>query len=400
MSMPGGDVVRLSSLVLQLPGYSLLRNEQRKERCKQRGQKIFDFGLGDPLEPTPAFIGKALAEAIPDISQYPSAVGGLPLRKAFCQWMLRRCGVDLHPNLQVISSNGSKEAIFHVPFLLANPLSPRRVIVYPDPGFPVYKSGTMLAGLVGYPVTLDPLKQYVFDPDQIPPELLPEVAAVWVSYPHNPTGACISLEQMHRIYQWALRHHIVLLSDECYLDMFFPGSQPPHSFLEVSKANQFKNVLAFHTLSKRSGMTGYRSGCVAGDSELIGAYAKLRPHIGLGTPEFVQAAATAAWQDDVHVQERSHVFAHKRKLVDAFLTQHKFEFIESQATFYVWLKAPPSYPSAEDYCQWLADETGIIATPGDALGTTTSQWLRLALVPTSQAIEECLKLWNQALSKT
>lgn len=377
----------------QLSTYSLLRNETRKASLRDRGKEVFDFGLGDPLEETPSFIRQALVDALPKVSQYPSSQGSLAFREACAGWASRRFGVTLDPAF-VLSTNGSKEAIFHAPQVLLNAASSRRVVVAPDPGFPVYRSATLLAGGVEYEVPLRPERGYVFDPEDVPVPLLSQVAACWVSYPHNPTGGVLSRSQAEKIYAWALKHDIILLSDECYVDMYFPGTEPPVSFLEVSRSENFRNVLAFFSLSKRSGMTGYRSGFVAGCPRLVGLFGKMRPHVGLGTPSFVQAAAIAAWSDDAHVQERNAVFAQKRQLLDVFLSRHGFDVVPSNATFYVWVKAPPQFESGEAYVAALAEATGIVATPGDALGCSCAHFFRLALVPTASELVRCIGLWE------
>lgn len=378
----------------ELSAYSLLKNEERKQRLREAGREVFDFGLGDPVEETPAFIREALVAAVPKVSQYPSSQGSLPFRAACAGWAKRRLGVDLDPQKGVLSTNGSKEAIFHAPMILLNATSRKRVVVYPDPGFPVYRSAILMAGGVGLEIPLRSERGYVFDPSDVPADVLPHVAAVWVSYPHNPTGAVLPRAQAERIYAWALEKDVVILSDECYVDMYFPGTEPPVSFLEISKGEGFRNVLAFFSLSKRSGMTGYRSGFVAGDANLVGAFAKLRPHVGLGTPPFVQAAAIAAWNDDAHARERNAVFAEKRRLADAFLSSHGFEVVPSNATFYVWVKTPAGFDSAEAYVSALAEATGIVATPGDALGTSCRGFFRLALVPTAADLARCFALWS------
>lgn len=383
----------------ELPKYTLLRNDERKAQLAAQGRPIFDFGIGDPREETPAFIRDALLAAIPMVSQYPSSQGSIAFRASCAGWARRRLGVELDPAAQIISSNGSKEAIFHVPQILVNATSRRRIIAFPDPGFPVYKGSALLAGAVGYQVTLLPEEKYVFNPASIPKDLCSKIAAVWVSYPHNPTGALISRAQAESIYAWALEHDIVLLSDECYVDMYFPGTPAPESFLSVSAARGFRNVLAFFSLSKRSGMTGYRSGFVAGDADLVGLFAKYRPHAGLGTPDFVQKAAQVAWDDDAHPVDRNGVFARKRALVDAFFARHGFEVLPSTATFYVWVKVPRGFENGEAYAQRLADATGIVVTPGDALGDSCQEYFRLALVPTVENIKECLALWDEAIAK-
>lgn len=380
-----------------LPKYSLLRNDDRKARLRAAGREIFDFGIGDPQEETPEFIRKALADNIPKVSQYPLSQGSMDFRTACAAWCKSRLGVGINPANQIISSNGSKEAIFHIPHVLLNSGSQRRIVAFPDPGFPVYRSSTLLSGGVPYQYTLRPENNYVFEPESLPKDILPQVAAVWISYPHNPTGALLPRANAEKIYRWALENNIVLLSDECYVDMYFPSTEKPVSLLETGESESFRNLVAFFSLSKRSGMTGYRSGFVAGDERIVGAFAKYRPNVGVGTPEFVQRAAIAAWGDDRHVAERNKIFAEKRKVVDAFLASQNFTVLPSTATFYVWIKAPAGFGSGEEYCEALATATGIVATPGDALGDSSKDWFRLALVPTLPKIEQCVGLWHNAI---
>ncbi|KAB8033495.1 aminotransferase class I/II-fold pyridoxal phosphate-dependent enzyme [Fluviispira multicolorata] len=384
----------LNSWLLTLKPFALTKNDEIKEKLTSQGIEVFDFTLGDPKEPTPSFIKQALISGITDVSQYPQNPGSPELRRACVAWAKKRLNVDVNCQTEVISSNGSKEAVFHIPQLLLNSSSQRRMVIFPEPGYPVYRAGTILAGGIPYENPLKAEKNYVFDPTEIPEELLPQIAAIWLCYPHNPTGATITHLEMEKIYSWALKHDIIILSDECYMDMFYDGKTIPTSFLEISKSNQFKNVLSFFSLSKRSGMTGYRSGFVAGQAELIGLFAKYRLNVGLGTPDFVQKAAIAAWGDTEHVLERNRIFSSKRKSVDKFFKKNSIKVLPSNATFYVWGEIPESYQSGVDFINTLLSLTGIMATPGNAFGNSCDRNFRMALVPTVEKINECLNIWQ------
>jgi len=387
------DSLPFNDFLSKLPAYSMLRNDQRKHMLKASDKKIYDFGTGDPQEPTAPFIRHALTDGLTHISQYPASLGKPALRQACAQWAHKRFGVTLDPTRQLIVSNGSKEAIFHTPHLLLNATSPRRTVAFPDPGYPVYRSGTVLAGGEPLPIVLN-AQNYALQPHDIPEDQIPNLVALWVNYPHNPTGATIRKEHAQNLYHWARQHNVILLSDECYVDTYEPGSTPPLSFLEVAADDKFLNLVCFFTLSKRSGMTGYRSGFVAGDERLIQIFSKYRPHAGLGTPDFIQSAAIAAWQDTGHVTERNEIFAKKRILVQNFLKTHGFEHLSSTATFFIWAQVPQGFTSGEDYAQHLAETCGIVVTPGDALGgPSCAPWFRMALVPSVEETEECLKLW-------
>lgn len=384
----------LNSWLISLRPFGLTKNDDIKSKLEAQNIEVFDFTLGDPKEPTPDFIKKALIDNIDDISQYPQNVGSLQLKQVCAKWVKSRLSIDINPQNQIISSNGSKEAVFHIPQVLLNSSSSRRIVVFPEPGYPVYKAGTILAGGIPYANPLKKEKNYIFDPKEIPNELTKQIAAVWLCYPHNPTGAIISRQQMEEIYAWACAHNIVLLSDECYIDMFYEGKNTPISFLEVAKKNNFQNVLCFFSLSKRSGMTGYRSGFVAGDQELLTLFAKYRLNVGLGTPDFIQKAAMAAWSDKVHVIERNKVFAEKRKLADEFFNKNKISVLPSNATFYVWGEVPASYESDIQFVNKILESTGIMLTPGSVFGESCNRNFRMALVPTVKKISECLAKWQ------
>jgi succinyldiaminopimelate transaminase len=388
-----------NSWLQTLKPFALTKNEDIKERLKQRGIEVHDFTLGDPQEPTPAFIKEALIKNIADVSQYPLNIGSLSLRTACANWLKKRFDLSINPQNQLISSNGSKEAVFHIHQVLLNVASQKRVVIFPEPGYPVYKAGCILAGGIPYENPLKSSKNYVFDPTEIPQEMLPYIAAVWLCYPHNPTGATINISQMEAIYQWALTHHIKILSDECYADMFFEGATPPSSFLKIAEKNNFKNVLCFFSLSKRSGMTGYRSGFVAGEEEVINLFAKYRLNVGLGTPDFVQQAAIAAWSENSHVLERNKIFAAKRKIVDQFFTKNNIAVLPSKATLYVWGEAPKIYQTGREFADATLEATGIMFTPGDVFGSSCSRNFRLALVPTCEKIQACFDFWQEQIDK-
>lgn len=388
-----------NSWLIELRPFGLTKNEEIKEELQAKGMTIFDFTLGDPKEPTPEFIRKALADHIPTTSQYPQTMGMLKFREACAQWLKRRFQVDVNPKTEILSSNGSKEAIFHIPHVLFNHTSPRRTVVFPQPGYPTYRSGTVLAGGVCHEAILKPEKNYVFDHNDIEKEKWKHISAVWLCYPHNPTGALISKEKMIDLYQWALDNDITLLSDECYVDMFFGQDKSPDTFLAVAEKNQFKNLLCFFSLSKRSGMTGYRSGFVAGDAEKIALFAKYRLNAGLGCSDFIQHTAIAAWQDDDHVQERNDIFFQKRKCVESFLDKNHFKYTKSNATFYIWAQIPPQYASGTAFAQDLLTHTGIMATPGEAFGSSCAQNFRLALVPSLAEIQTCLEHWQEKIDQ-
>ena len=368
-----------------IPANLMVELEARKAALRQAGRKLYDFGLGDPREPTPPFLREALRAAVPEVSQYPSAAGTPALRTAVAGYLARRFGVAVDPERQVVPATGAKETIFHLPLAFAGGARRRKVLL-PDPGYPTYEVGARFAGLEPVKVPLRAGNGFLLEPDDLPAALLDETLLLWISYPHNPTGAVAPRHYLERVGRAALRHGFVVASDECYADVYF--DTPPLSMLEV----QLENVLAIHSCSKRSGMTGYRSGFVAGDPDLVAILKRLRAHPGVASPDFVSAAAAAAWNDDAHAAARRQVFREKRDRLAAFFRDHGLEAQGSQATLYLWVRVPAGHTSGSYALRVL--EEGIVVSPGPAFGAAGEGFVRVSLVPTLQDVEEAIARWR------
>ena len=216
---------------------------------------------------------------------------------------------------------------------------------------------------------------------------------LWINYPHNPTGATATYSYLEEVADFCRKHDILLFSDECYNDVY--SGDPPPSILEVSK----ERTLAFVSLSKRSGMTGYRSAMMAGDPELITTLKKLRPSIGVASPSFIQKAASAAWNDDAHVEERNHVFAEKRALFVGFFERTGLRWTPTNASLYLWAEVPEGYGwDDEAYALRLLEE-GILVAPGSSFGPGGEGFFRVALVPNLEECKEALARWEDLSRK-
>jgi succinyldiaminopimelate transaminase len=360
--------------------------EERRKALLAAGKRLYDFGLGDPKEPTPPFIREALAKAVPATSQYPSPFGTAALRRAVAGYLQRRFAVSLDPESQVLACAGAKEAIFHLPIAFAGADPRRRKVVMPDPAYPTYEVGARFAGLEPVKVPLTAARRFLVEPEDVGEATLRETLVWWLSYPHNPTGAVAPRDHLRRVGEAARRYGFVVASDECYADIYFGA--PPASMLEV----QVENVIALHSCSKRSGMTGYRSGFLAGDGDLVAALRALRSHPGVASAEFVPAAATAAWADDAHPAERREVFRRKRDRFLAFFARHGLEADASEATLYLWVRVPAGETSA-GYARRLLEE-GIVVAPGTAFGAGEG-YVRVALVPTLEECDAAIAAWSR-----
>jgi LL-diaminopimelate aminotransferase len=368
-----------------LPRNLMVELEERRAALRRAGKPLYDFGLGDPREPTPPFLREALRAAVPEVSQYPSAAGTPALRQAVAGYLVRRFGVKVDPERQVVPATGAKESIFHLPLAFAGP-GTRRKVVMPDPGYPTYEVGARFAGLEPVKVPLRAERNFLLEPDEVGEATLRETLLFWLSYPHNPTGAVAPHDYLARVGRAALRHGFVVVSDECYADVYF--GEPPLSMLQV----QVENVLAIHSCSKRSGLTGYRSGFVAGDPDLTALVRRMRSHPGVASPDFVTAAAVAAWNDDGHAAARREVFRRKRELLLDFLRRQGLECQHSEATLYLWVRVPARHSSAS-YALALLEE-GIVVSPGTAFGAGEG-YVRVSLVPTEAECREAVERWSR-----
>ncbi len=386
----------------ELGSYPLARLQDLAAARRADGTVLHDFSIGDPDEPTPAFLRRALIVALGPVSRYPTAAGQPGLRRAVADWIARRHGVDVDPDRHVLPTAGSKEAIFHLPLVVVDPHGPRRYVLYGEPGYPVYERGTRFAGGIPDPVTLTADDGWRLDLAALPAERLERACIAWINHPHNPTGASVDLGWLREQVAVAREHDLLLASDECYQEVWFEA--PPPSVLEATpvapdegrgSGDDRTGMLAFVSLPRRSGMTGSRSGAIVGDAELIARLKLLRPNLGTAPPDFVQAAAAAAWADQDHVDQRRAIFAAKREVVLDFLGDAGIEVSGSQATFYVWLRAPGGDDAA--YAEALLAER-TVATPGRAFGPGGEGWLRLALVPDVEGCRAAVTAWGQAIA--
>lgn len=363
----------------QLPTYPMERLAGWKRELETRGLPVFDFGTGDPREPTPELLRRAMCDAVAAVSQYPPIAGTRELRAAAAGYLQRRFGVAVDADTQVLATLGSKECLFHLPMTFVQVPSDQDLVLYGEPAYPVYEIGALFAEAWTYAVGLSVDNGYAMDPDTLPESVLKRASVVFLNYPHNPTGFTLPDALFRRWVEVREHFGFVLVSDECYVDLHYDGPRP-RSLLEFGR----KGCLAVHSLSKRSGMTGYRSGFVAGDPELIATCRRFRASMGTAPQEFVQAAATVAWTDAQHVADRLAVFAQKRRVLMDLCRQRGLRVHGSQAGLYLWVEVPAGTDGVAyaERCRGA----GILVAPGTFFGRGQERFIRLALVPT---IEEC-----------
>lgn len=377
---------RLNPTLTSLKTYPAVELERRKAAVLAQGKRLYDFSVGDPTEPTPQFIQDALKDGLTPRCGYPAVRGDAAVRAAIAGYIERRFSVQVDPDTQVLPTSGSKEAVFHLPLLVIDPRAEDRAVAFPDPGYPAYQRGVLFAG--GEPVPVPLSGDHVFRPWELPDDVVARLRMVWINTPHNPSGAVTSIGDLRRAADFCRAHDIVLVSDESYADVWL-SCEPPPSLLQAG----VEGVLVLHSLSKRSGMTGYRSGFLAGDPELVRQLARLRSNPGLVPQSFVNAAATVAWSDDAHVAQRRALFASKQALLRAHFADLGLEVVGSEAGLYVWVRTPAGRQD-EDWALELL-EHGIVVSPGPMFSVCGGGqgFVRLALVPSIAEIEEAIEAW-------
>jgi N-succinyldiaminopimelate aminotransferase len=382
--------VQFSPVLAATGTYPFVRLEQAKRRLADQGVELIDFGKGDPREETDPLIRKALAESIEPQSSYPLAEGLPELREAISGWCERRFGVELDPETDVIPTYGSKEAIFQLAQVVLDRHGDKRLVLSTEPGYPVYDRGALFAGADVEQLPLLEENGFLPDLDAIEAETWARTAIFWINYPNNPTGAVAPLGFLERLAELAAEHDFLLAADEAYTELWF--DEPPHSALEVSDRS---HVAIFQTLSKRSSMTGYRSGFVAGSQELISALRQYRPSAGTAPQEFVQRASVVAWSGEEHVERTRELYRLKREVLLRALGNKGIRVAGSQATMYLWLEVPAG-ESSEELAERLL-EHGLIVSPGTFFGPSGEGYWRLALVPAESECERAAEILGHVL---
>jgi succinyldiaminopimelate transaminase len=382
--------VHVSPVLAAQTTYPFVRIEEAKRRKAAEGVRIFDFGMGDPREPTDPLIKRALVAALDEATGYPAAVGLPELRQAIAAWSERRFGIRLDHERELIPTYGSKEAIFLFAQVVLDSASGKDLVLLPEPAYPVYERGALFAG--AYLQTLPLRAEHGFLPDleAVDDETWARTALLWVCYPNNPTGAVAPLEFFERLGELAREHDFLVCSDEAYSELWF--DEAPASALQVSDRS---HVVVFNTLSKRSSMTGYRCGFVAAEPGVIESLRKFRPSVGTAPQVFVQRAAIAAWGDEEHVERNRALYARKRALFLDLFARKALTLTGSAATMYLWVETPEGATS-EQFAERLLDQ-GVVVAPGSYFGPAGEGYVRFALVPTEEECADATALLEDVL---
>lgn len=360
------------------------------------GVRPISLGIGEPRHPTPPFIEQALSAELQGLSVYP-ATGGLPtLREACAQWANQRYGLSLDPATQVLPVNGSREALFSFTQVVVDNTQPGALVICPNPFYQIYEGATLLAGATPYFAASDATRNFAVNWDAVPEDVWQNTQMIFVCSPGNPTGAVMPLSEWEKLFALSDKHGFVIASDECYSEIYFQD-EAPLGGLEAAKKlgrHDFKNLVMFTSLSKRSNVPGLRSGFVAGDAGLLKSFLLYRTYHGGAMSPVVQTASIAAWGDEAHVVENRRLYREKFAQVTPVLSQ-VMDVKLPDASFYLWAGLPTQLGLDDaQFAKELYIHTGVTVLPGSYLARETqgsnpgTNRVRMALVAETA---ECLE---------
>lgn len=370
-----------------VPPYLFAEIDRKREEAVARGVDVIDLGIGDPDQPTPDHVVERLAREAknPAWHRYPSYVGALDFRKAAAAWLGRRFGVEVDPRGEVMTLIGSKEGIAHILWAYVDPGD---VALIPDPGYPVYKTHTLLAGGRPYLMPLRPENGFLPDLDAIPTDVADRAKILFLNYPNNPTAAVADLAFFEKAVAFCRRHDILLCHDAAYTEITYDGYVAP-SILQVPGAKDV--AVEFHSLSKPFNMTGWRLGFAAGNRDAVGGLGIIKTNTDSGQFTAIQYAGISALEETPpeFARRMTEIYTRRRDRVVTALGKIGIAVEKPKGAFYVWAPVPAGYTSA-GFTAALLERAGVIVAPGNGYGENGEGFFRISLTTPDDRLEEAV----------
>lgn len=373
-----------------IPPYLFARIDQKKAEAKAKGVDVINMGIGDPDQPTMQDVIDEMHNAIDDASthDYPPYTGTLDFRKAACKWTAERFGVkEFDPITQCLSTVGSKESIHNL-FLAF--VDPGDYTLIPDPGYPVYNTGTIFAGGIPHKMPLLAKNNFLPDLDAIPKDIAQKAKVMFINYPNNPTSATAPVEFFQEAVDFCKKYNILLAHDMAYSEIYFEGYTSP-SIFNAKGAEDI--AIEFHSFSKSYNMTGWRLGWVLGNQQAIKALAQVKTNVDSGVFKAIQKAGIRGFQiPQADITKRNQdIYEPRRLAIVEGLKSLGWEIQGPKSTMFVWAPIPRSESSAAKFCEKLLDECGIVVSPGNAFGDAGEGFFRIAMTTDVPRIQEAFK---------
>jgi len=393
----------MNPLLDKLHPYPFERLRALTQDCKPNpAYRAISLGIGEPKHPAPSLIETALMANLKGLSGYPATGGEPALRESICAWIERRYALKLNPATQVLPVNGSREALFALAQTVIDPSKPGATVVCPNPFYQIYEGAALLAGAQTAFANSDPKRNFAANWAEIDEATWARTQLLYVCSPGNPTGAVMPLSEWQMLFELSDKHGFVIASDECYSEIYF-REEPPLGGLEAAATlgrADFRNLIAFTSLSKRSNVPGMRSGFVAGDAALIKKFLLYRTYHGSAMSPIVQAASIAAWDDEAHVIANREQYRAKFAQVTPIL-QQVLDVALPDAGFYLWAAVPGGDDVA--FAQGLLAQYNVTVLPGSLLAREAhginpgAGRIRMALVA---EVSECVAAAERIVSFT
>jgi LL-diaminopimelate aminotransferase len=386
MASRTAPTLRAARRIAALPPYLFAEVDRRIAEKRAQGHDVISLGIGDPDVPTPEHVVQALEAGARDAAnhRYPDYYGLRDLRVAIADWYRERFDVTLDADAEVIPLIGSKEGIAHLPTAWVDPGD---VVLVPDPGYPVFSIGTMLANGEVHWLALAEERGFLPDLRSIPRDVARRARVLWLNYPNNPTAATAPLEFFQEVVDFAWENELLVCHDNAYSEVAYDGYRAP-SFLQVNGAREIG--VEFHSLSKTYNMTGWRIGMAVGNRTAIEALGRVKTNVDSGIFQAVQLAGIAALRgDQTWLEGRNQHYQRRRDAVVAGLRRLGIEVTPPRASLYVWGPVPAGMKSV-DFSLRLLDEVAVWITPGVGFGPAGEGYFRVSLTTPDDRLEEAL----------
>jgi len=387
-------VIRPSQRLEQLPPYLFAELERKVSERRKAGVDVISLGIGDPDLPSPDLLVEEARRWVGDAAthQYPSNRGLEAFRQAVADFYRRRFGVDLDPDREILPLLGGKEGVAHVCFAM---LDPGDACLAADPGYPVYTSGTLLAGGEPHLMPLTAGNRFLPDLDGIGPDVTDRANLLFCNYPNNPTGAVVEDDFFDRLAAFGLDRGVPVVHDNAYSEITFDGYVAP-SFLAAPGAREAG--IEMFSLSKAYNMTGWRVGAAVGNADMIAALLKLKTNIDSGQFDAIQLAAARILgpKGDAHVAHMREVYGRRRDLVIDALAAAGLEVAPAKGTIYVWVPAPEGHTSVS-FAELVLQQADVVVSPGSAYGPNGEGYVRLSLTVADDRLREAVGRIEQHL---
>ncbi len=387
-------MIRPSERLAQLPPYLFAELERKVSERRKAGVDVISLGIGDPDLPSPDVLVEEarLRVGDPATHRYPSNRGLDAFRQAVADFYQRRFGVELDPDREVLPLLGGKEGVAHVCFAM---LDPGELCLAADPGYPVYTSGTLLAGGTPHLMPLTAANGFLPDLDAFGRDVTDRANLLFCNYPNNPTGAVVEDDFFARLAAFGIERGVPVVHDNAYSEITFDGYVAP-SFLAAPGAREAG--IEMLSWSKAYNMTGWRVAAAVGNADMIAALLKLKTNLDSGQFDAIQLAAARILgpEGDAHVEHMREVYRRRRDLVIEALAAAGLEVAPPRGTIYVWAPVPDGHTSVS-FAELVLEQAGVVVSPGSAYGPNGEGYVRLSLTVADDRLREAVARIEQHL---